>query len=161
MENFVFWIILAAVVVVAAGVIVGVAVTGRRRRELRRGEPTGQLPGAGTDSTGAPGDDAEGDGSPVAVLDGEPAEPTIPALEALIITVTAVVLGLLATACGVAFQLWALQVLLPQTALGWSPGILAGVAVACLLVTVAATVLPTVPALRRPVPAVVARLVTE
>lgn len=85
----------------------------------------------------------------------------IPALEALIITVTAVVLGLVAAAAGVAFQLWAIQVLLPQAALGWSPGILAGVAAACLLVTVAATVVPTIPALRRPVPAVVARLVAE
>lgn len=85
----------------------------------------------------------------------------IPALEAVIITVTAVVLGLVACAAGVAFQYLSLHVLLDVAALAWSPGILAGVAVACLAVTVAATVLPTLPALRRPVPAVVARLVAE
>lgn len=85
----------------------------------------------------------------------------IPALEALIITVTAVVLGLVACAAGVAFQYLAIQALLSHAALGWSPGILAGVALVCLAVTAAATVLPTIPALRRPVPAVVARLVAE
>ena len=85
----------------------------------------------------------------------------VPALEAVIIAVTAVILGLVATAAGVGFQYWAIQVLLPEAALGWSPGILAGVAAGCLLVTVAATVLPTIPALRRPAPAVVARLVAE
>lgn len=85
----------------------------------------------------------------------------IPALEGLIITVTAVVLGLVAVAAGVLFQYFAIGTLLPKAAVGFSPGLLAGVVGACLLVTVAATVLPTMVALRRPVPEVVARLVAE
>lgn len=86
---------------------------------------------------------------------------TIPALEGLIITVSGIILGLVATAVAGAFQYWSIGLLLPHPAVEIAWPVLAGIAVITLTVTMAATVLPTLAAQRTPAPYVVARLVAE
>lgn len=85
----------------------------------------------------------------------------IPALEALIITVTAVLLSLLVIVPSLAFQAYSLG----AAGLTWTPTLSAPLIVGTFigggLATAAATVLPTLPAQRLPEPRVIAQLVAE
>lgn len=85
----------------------------------------------------------------------------IPALEGVIITVSGIALGLVATLVAVAFQYWSIGLLLPEAAVVLAWPVLIGTCLVTLLLTVAATVLPTLAAQRTPAPYVVARLVAE
>lgn len=85
----------------------------------------------------------------------------MPALEALIITVTAVLLAAVVIVPSLAFQAYSLS----AAGLIWTPSLsvpmVIGTFVGGLLITTLATVLPTLPARRLPEPRVIARLVTE
>lgn len=85
----------------------------------------------------------------------------MPALEALIITVTAVLLAAVVIVPSLAFQAYSLS----AAGLIWTPSLsvpmVIGTFVGGLLITTLATVLPTLPARRLPERRVIARLVTE
>lgn len=85
----------------------------------------------------------------------------LPVMEGLIISVTATILGLVMTATclgyaafGITFTQWPFVGVLP-----WA--VLVATAVVVALITIAATALPTLPALRLPAPRVIARLVAD
>lgn len=84
-----------------------------------------------------------------------------PIFEALIITVTAFLLSVIAVVPGVSFQAYAfIAAGLPWTAeIPW--GVCAAIFAGGLVLTAMATVLPTLPSLRLPEPRVIARLVAE
>lgn len=96
------------------------------------------------------------------VVGASPAQQvTIPVLEAVIITITASLLGMIMAGVTV----WYLGILLPQIGLTFAPGIpwaiLLGTFAVCGVITIAATVLPTLPSLSKPAPKVIARLIAE
>lgn len=83
----------------------------------------------------------------------------VPALEALIITITASLLGLLMATVSASLLTWGLATLLPQAqlsipwpTLGWS-------VLACLAIVTLATVVPVLWSLRQPAPKVINRLI--
>lgn len=85
----------------------------------------------------------------------------VPALEAVIVTVTASLLGLLMAAVGGGFIAYGLGIVLPAAQLSIPWGVFVGTVAVCLVAVVAATVLPVLASLRRPAPAVIARLVAS
>lgn len=98
----------------------------------------------------------------VAIVGATPAQRiTAPLLEALIITVTAFLLSVIAIIPSTAFQAYALS----AAGLPWTPvfpwEVFATIFVGGLVLTAMATVLPTLPSLRLPEPRVIARLVAE
>ncbi|MCE1178433.1 MAG: hypothetical protein LWW86_05305 [Micrococcales bacterium] len=96
------------------------------------------------------------------VIGATPSQQTvIPVLEALIVTVTATVLGLVMAPVSTTFLYTGFRALLPKAHLVMPFGYLSGAVVVCFLVTAAATLLPTLRSLREPAPKVVARLVAE
>ncbi|MDF1487175.1 FtsX-like permease family protein [Tessaracoccus caeni] len=98
----------------------------------------------------------------VAIVGATPAQRVaVPAFEALIITTTGLLLSLIAVMPSLIFQAYSLR----AAELGWSlvlswPLIL-GVFAGGFLLTLLSTVLPTLPALRKSEPRVIARLVAE
>lgn len=98
----------------------------------------------------------------VAISGATPAQRiTAPMLEALIITMTAFLLSVIAIIPSTAFQAYALT----AAGLPWTPvfpwGVCAAIFAGGLVLTAMATVLPTLPSLRLPEPRVIARLVAE
>ena len=81
--------------------------------------------------------------------------------EALLITVTGVLAGLLMAAMSVGFMTYAINLVLGVAVLAIPVGLLLAVVGVCLVIAIAATVLPILPALNKPAPAVIARLVSE
>lgn len=84
----------------------------------------------------------------------------VPVFEALILTVTACVLGLIMAATGAAFLASGLALTIPGATISWPWGMLAGSTLVCLTVTMLATVVPVLSSLREPAPRVIARLVS-
>ncbi|XVX20527.1 FtsX-like permease family protein [Actinomycetota bacterium] len=96
------------------------------------------------------------------VIGATPSQQTvIPVLEALIVTVTATVLGLVMALVSTTFLYVGFRTLMPRAHLVMPFGYLASAIAVCFLVTAAATLLPTLRSLREPAPKVVARLVAE
>lgn len=86
----------------------------------------------------------------------------VPVFEALILTLVASVLGLVMAVVSTAFVYAGMNEIYDGRAvLSFPPLLLLGVVACCFVVSVAATVLPTLPSLRRPAPTVIARLVAE
>lgn len=83
----------------------------------------------------------------------------VPALEAVIITVTASLLGLVMAVVSAAFLAWGLAALLSQAQLSIPWSILGWSIVVCLVVVTLATVVPVLRSLRQPPPEVINRLV--
>lgn len=98
----------------------------------------------------------------VAIVGATPAQRvTAPVLKALIITVTALLLSVIAVVPSIGFQAYAfIAAGLPWTAeFPW--GVLTAIFTGGLILTAMATVLPTLPSLRLPEPRVIARLIAE
>lgn len=98
----------------------------------------------------------------VAIVGATPAQRVaVPALEALIITATGVLLSLIAIVPSLVFQAYALG----AAGFGWSPvlswPLILGLFAGGFLLTLLSTVLPTLPALRNSEPRVIARLIAE
>ena len=83
----------------------------------------------------------------------------VPVFEALIITVTASVLGLVMALVGALLLVSGLSQALPGLEIGIPVALLGWSVVVCLVVITMATVLPVLRSLREPAPAVIARLV--
>ncbi|HHU08600.1 MAG TPA: ABC transporter permease [Intrasporangiaceae bacterium] len=83
----------------------------------------------------------------------------VPALEALIITLTASILGLIMSVIGGGMLAYGLSRVLPEATLAIPWGLIGGSVLVCLVVVMAATVLPVLRSLREPAPKVIARLV--
>ncbi|MDO5682615.1 MAG: hypothetical protein Q4G46_07295 [Propionibacteriaceae bacterium] len=81
--------------------------------------------------------------------------------EALLITVTGVIAGLLMAAVAVVFLAFAVNLLLGVSAVQVPMVFFGSVIAVCLAIAVAATVGPIIPALRKPAPAVIAKLTAE
>lgn len=81
--------------------------------------------------------------------------------EAVIITVTATILGTVMALSGVLILYFGLDALGMPGGFAFDGPAYLGTLVVCFLVTAAATTLPSLPSLRRPAPAVIARLVAE
>ncbi len=98
----------------------------------------------------------------VAIVGATPSQRiAAPVLEALIITMTALLLSVIAVVPSVGFQAYAfIAAGLPWTAqIPW--GVLTAIFAGGLVLTAMATVLPTLPSLRLPEPRVIARLIAE
>lgn len=94
------------------------------------------------------------------VIGATPAQQVvIPMLEAVIITVTGVILGLVMACISIFYLMHELPHYLPHVAWSLPLGVLAGIGGISVAVAIAATTLPTLPTLRRPAPSVIARLV--
>lgn len=85
----------------------------------------------------------------------------LPVFEALIMTTTAVILGLVMSAVALGTMLYTLHLALPESALSVPVGSLIGCVLVSLLVSIAATLGPSLASLRRPAPEVIARLVAD
>lgn len=85
----------------------------------------------------------------------------VPALEATMVTGTAVLLGLMMAATCVGVWAYGMQYAYPKTVFAMPIGTLLWVGGITWLVTMSATVLPSLPALRRPAPRVIARLIAS
>lgn len=83
----------------------------------------------------------------------------VPALEAVIITVTASMLGLVMATVSGALLTWGLATLLPQAQLSLPWAVLGWSVLVCLVTVTLATMVPVVRSLRQPAPRVVNRLV--
>lgn len=83
----------------------------------------------------------------------------VPAFEALIITLTASILGLIMSVIGGGMLAYGLSRVLPEATLAIPWSLLGGSVLVCLVVVMAATVLPVLRSLREPAPKVIARLV--
>lgn len=83
----------------------------------------------------------------------------VPLFEALILTVTAALLGLVMAAVGNAFVAYGLNILYPGASMAMPWPLLGVSSLLCLAVVALATVLPVLPSLRQPAPKVIARLV--
>lgn len=83
----------------------------------------------------------------------------VPAFEALIITLTASILGLVMAVVGTSLMTYTLGLVLPGVELGLPWGLLAASFGLCLVVVTAATVIPVLRSLRQPAPKVIATLV--
>ncbi|WP_432558819.1 FtsX-like permease family protein [Granulicoccus sp. GXG6511] len=81
--------------------------------------------------------------------------------EAILITVTGVLAGLLMAVMAVGFLVFMLRLLLGVSVVVMPIWLLLGVIALCFAVAILATVGPILPALRKPAPAVIARLVSE
>lgn len=83
----------------------------------------------------------------------------VPALEAVIITITASLLGLVMAAVSASLLTWGLATLLPQAQLSIPWPILGWSVLACLVIVTLATVVPVLWSLRQPAPKVINRLI--
>ncbi len=83
----------------------------------------------------------------------------IPVFEALIVTLTATILGVAMAGASAALIAYGLGILLPQSTLSMPWGLLGWVAGSCFVVVLLATVVPVLRSLREPAPKVIARLV--
>ena len=83
----------------------------------------------------------------------------VPALEAVIITVTASLLGLVMAAVSGALLAGGLAILLPQSQLSIPWPILGLTVVICLLLVTLGTTMPVLRSLRQPAPKVISKLV--
>lgn len=85
----------------------------------------------------------------------------LPVVEATLIVGTAAILGVIIALIGNAALVWGLGQFIDDVAFSVPLGMLAAILASCWVVTVAATVLPSLPSLRRPAPKVIARLVAS
>lgn len=83
----------------------------------------------------------------------------VPAFEAVILTVTASVLGFVMAGVGAAMLASGLALTVPGATVSFPWGMLLGASAICLVVTLLATMVPVLRSLRQPAPRVVARLV--
>lgn len=96
------------------------------------------------------------------IVGATPAQRALMSLfEALLITVTGILAGLLMAAMSVGFIAYAINLAVGVAIITVPVGLLVGVIGVCLAVAIAATVVPILPALNKPAPAVIARLVSE
>lgn len=85
----------------------------------------------------------------------------LPALEATIVTGTAGLLGLAMAGVSIAVLGYGMPYVLDASAVSMPWGTLLGILLALWVITLAATVLPSLPSLRRPAPRVIARLIAS
>ena len=85
----------------------------------------------------------------------------LPVLEATMVVGTAALMGLVMAAASGAVLAYGLQFAVPVTTMSMPIGSLLWITLASWLVTVLATTVPSLPALRHPAPAVIARLVAD